>query len=392
MARKRGNNEGSIFRKKNGSWRAQVSLDGRRLSYTGKTKADCQEWIKKTLGQIDDGMTYANTQITLEEYLTGWIASKKSSLRQTTWKQYKMMIEKYIVPRLGGRKIHNLRPHDIQVFYDRLLADGMGAFSVLKIHTILHGALDRAVRLGSMPSNPTSLAIPPREPAREMQFYDENQVNQLLVTAQGHYLESILHLAVTTGMRQMELLGLKWADLDWVNQTLKVERQLARPTGEDVSFTQPKTRYGKRTVVLGSGTIQALQNHNERQNLARQKAAENWVEYGLIFTTRYGTPHHPRNILRDFKLLAERAGLPIIRFHDLRHTAASLMLNHGIPVIVVSRMLGHAKPSITLDVYGHLLPSMQIEAAEKIDVLITPVSVQQVAPGCTRLHPEEAHP
>ena len=165
---------------------------------------------------------------------------------------------------------------------------------------------------------------------------------------------------------------------------LKVEWQLARPTGEDVAFTQPKTRYGKRTVVLGSGTIHALRKHNERQNLARQKAAENWLENNLIFTTCYDTPHNPRNILRDFKLLAKRAGLPIIRFHDLCHTAASLMLNHGIPIIVVSRMLGHAKPSITLDVYGHLLPSMQIKAAEKIDELITPVLLEPVAPGCTR--------
>jgi len=126
---------------------------------------------------------------------------------------------------------------------------------------------------------------------------------------------------------------------------------------------------------LGSGTIQALQNQNERQNQARQKADDNWVEYGLIFTTRYGTPHSPRNLLRDFKLLLERAGLPIIRFHDLRHTAASLMLNHGVPVIVVSRRLGRSKPSITLDIYGHLIPCMQVEAAEKIDVLITPVAV-----------------
>jgi len=392
MARKRGNNECSIFRKKNGSWRAQVSIDGRRLSFTGKTKKECQDWIKKTLGQVDDGMTFASTQITLEEYLMGWIASKRSSIRHTTWNQYKWVIDRYIIPQLGHFKIHGLRPHDIQVVYDRLLGEGTGAYTVLKVHTVLHGALDRAVRLGSIPSNPTSLAIPPKEPTHEMQFYDESQVNQMLVTAHGHYLEPILHLAVTTGMRQMELLGLKWTDLDWVNQSIKIERQLARPTGEGIQFTQPKTKFGKRTVVLGSGSIQVLRDHYERQNRARQKAADLWVEHGLIFTTRYGTPHHPRNILRDFKLLAERAGLPIIRFHDLRHTAASLMLNHGIPVIVVSRMLGHAKPSITLDVYGHLLPSMQIEAAEKIDVLITPVALHQVAPGCTRLHPEEALP
>ena len=380
MAKKRGNSEGSIFRKKNGSWRAQVSLDGRRLSYTAKTKKECQEWIKKTLGQIDDGMNFASTQITLEEYLSGWIASKKSSLRHTTWTQYKVVIDKYIVPQIGHIKIRGLRPDHIQVFYDRLLGEDTGAYTVLKIHTVLHGALGRAVRIGSIGNNPASLAIPPKEPTREMQIFDEGLVSQMLVAAHKNYLEPILHLAVTSGMRQMELLGLKWTDLDWVNQSIKVERQLARPVGEDVQFTQPKTKFGRRTVVLGSGSIYVLRNHYDRQNEARQKAGDKWVEHGLIFTTRYGTPHHPRNLLRDFKLLLKNAGLPIIRFHDLRHTAASLMLNHGIPVIVVSRRLGHAKPSITLDVYGHLIPSMQIEAAQKIDELITPVR-------CTGLHP-----
>ena len=145
--------------------------------------------------------------------------------------------------------------------------------------------------------------------------------------------------------------------------------------------TLHKTKFGNRTIVLGSGSIDVLRNQYERKDQARIKAAGKWVEHGLNFTTRYGTPHHPRNILRDFKLLAERAALPIIRFHDLRHTAASVRLNHGIPVIVVSRMLGHAKPSITLVVYVHLLPSMQIEAAEKIDVLITPIALHRVAPA-----------
>ena len=219
-----------------------------------------------------------------------------------------------------------------------------------------------------------------------MQIFDESQVSQMPMAAYGHYLEPILHLAVTTGMRQIELLGLKWTDLDWVKQSIKVETQLVRPTGEGVSFTQPKTRLGKRTVVVGSGTIQVLQDHYERQNRARHKSGENWVKYGLIFCTRYGTKIHFRSLLRDFKNILRKAGLPEIRFHDLRHTAASLMLNHGIPFIVMARMLGQAKPSITLDVYGHLIPSMDEVAAQKIDEIVTPVELHRlhpVAPGCT---------
>jgi integrase len=199
----------------------------------------------------------------------------------------------------------------------------------------------------------------------------------MLVTARDTRLESILHLAVTTGMRQMELLGLKWTDLDWTKQTIKVERQLVRPEENVAQFAAPKTKYGRRTISMGSRSIEIIRGHYERQNAERIKAGVKWREHGLIFTNAEGGPLDPRNLLRDFKRLLSSSGLPPIRFHDLRHTAASLMLNHNIPVLVVSRMLGHARPSITLDVYGHQIPSMQAGFAERIDELVTPILFRQ---------------
>ena len=169
---------------------------------------------------------------------------------------------------------------------------------------------------------------------------------------------------------------LLWTDLDWSRKYLKVERQLQRPDGNGVVFVPTKTSYGKRSVALGAITIEVLRAHYERQQRERVAAGEKWVEHGLIFTTGIGTPISQRNLLRNFKVLLQQAGLPPIRFHDLRHSAASLMLNNGVPVIVVSRRLGHARTSITLDVYGHLLPSMQAEAAELIDALVTPAEVK----------------
>ena len=182
-------------------------------------------------------------------------------------------------------------------------------------------------------------------------------------------------------MHESELLALKWTDLDWIRKYLKVERQLQRPAGNGVVFIPPKTGNGKRSVALGEMTVEVLHAHYERQQIERLAAGETWVEYGLIFTTSNGTPIHQRNLQRDFKSLIKKAGLPPIRFHDLRHTAASLMLNHDIPVIVVSRRLGHARTSITLDVFGHLLPSMQAEAAELIDGLVTPTEVKLNQPN-----------
>jgi integrase len=224
-----------------------------------------------------------------------------------------------------------------------------------------------------------------------MAILNESLVSQLLVAANGHRWEALYHLAIVTGMHQMELLGLRWTDLDFLHQTLIVERQLQRPDGgATVKFSSPKTRYGKRAIALGGKTIEVLRAHLLRQQAEKTAAGDKWVENGLIFTNSLGGPINARNLLRNFKQLLKAAGLPDIRFYDLRHTAASLMLNHNIPVIVVSRRLGHARPSITLDVYGHLIPSLQAEAAQKIDELITPVEItklNQLHPICTRFNP-----
>ena len=286
----------------------------------------------------------------------------------------------YILPNLGNIKLKDLRPDQIQWMYNRMLEQNVGIPTVLKVHGVLHSALAQAEKMGMISRNPVSATQPPKEPAREMAILNEIQVSQLLIALHGHRLEAVIHLAIVTGMRQMELLGLKWTDLDWIRKTIKVERQLDRPDGEGVQFSAPKTRYGKRSVALGRKSIDVLRSHYERQQGDRQRVGENWNVHDLIFPNRDGGPMDPRNLLRDFKIVLRNAGLPVIRFHDLRHTAASLMLNNGVAPIIVSRRLGHARASITLDIYGHLIPSMQSEAAEMIDELITPIPLHRVAP------------
>jgi integrase len=181
----------------------------------------------------------------------------------------------------------------------------------------------------------------------------------------------------------MELLGLKWIDLDWIMQTIKVERHLVRSEQGEIQFASLKTKFGRRMVSLGSKMIEVLRNQYERQHVERRAAGNLWTENDLIFTNDIGGPLEPRNLLRDFKKLLRDADLPLIRFHDLRHSAASRMLNHDVPVLVVSWLLGHSWPSITLDVYGHLMPSAQAEVADKMDELITPIELINF----TRLHP-----
>lgn len=373
MAKRRGNNEGSIHELPSGSWRAQITLDGFRLSYTSKLRRDCQAWLKKTIGQIDEGMNYDSTRVTLEDFLSSWINSSKTRVRPRTYTQYTQLSRQYIFPHLGMIKIRDLRPEQIQKMYDKLLSQEVGVYTILKIHSILSAALEYALRLSVVSRNPATLAMPPQKPAMEMKILDEGQVSQLLITARGNRLEGLLQLTLSTGIREMELLGLKWTDLDWVKRTLKIERQLAREKNLKSQFVSPKTRAGKRTIVLGKSTIELLRAHYERQLEERKAAGEKWHEQGLIFTNRYGGPMDSRNLLRDFKNLLSQSGLPEMRFHDLRHTAASLMLNRNVNPLAVSKRLGHARTSITLDTYGHLMPNLQEEVAEVIDELITPI-------------------
>lgn len=376
MAKKRGNGEGSLHKRSNGTWEAQASLEGRRLSRTFKSYREGQEWLKKTISQIDNGMTLTSTKISVAEYFHGWLTSIKSSIRRTSWIHYESLIRCYITPNIGSVRLIDLRPDLVQNFYNHLLAYGCGIPTVLKLHFVLHCGLERAVAIGMIPRNPAKYARPPKKVAKEMEILTDNEVTRLLLASKGHRLEALIHLAVVTGAREMELLGLSWEHIDWLTKTVKIDRQLCRPDGDGlVKFSAPKTHYGKRVVSLGKMTIDLLRQHYKNQEFERIAAGDKWVESNLIFTSTIGTPIDNSKMRRVFKALLTCSGLPIIRFHSLRHTSASLLLSQGVPVIEVSRRLGHSRPSITLDVYGHLIPGIHNEVGEMLDELITPIAV-----------------
>jgi integrase len=376
MAKKRGNGEGSLHKRSNGSWEAQVSLEGHRLSRTFKSFREGQEWLKKTIIQIDDGMTLTSTKISVGEYFHGWLTSIKSSIRETSWIHYESLIRCYIIPNIGKIRLIDLRPDIIQNFYDHLIANGCGIPTVLKLHFVLHCGLERAVAVGMVPRNPARYVRRPKKIAKEMEILTDDEVTRLLLASKGHRLEALVHLAVVTGAREMELLGLSWEHIDWVKKTVRIDRQLCRTSRHGiVKFSPPKTHYGKRVISLGKVTIDLLRQHLMNQELERLAAGDKWVESNLVFTTIIGTPMDNSKMRRAFKSLLTISCLPIIRFHSLRHTCASLLLSQGIPVIEVSRRLGHSRPSITLDVYGHLIPGLHSEIGDMLDELITPIPV-----------------
>jgi integrase len=389
MVKKRGNNEGSIHKRKNGTWRVQVSIDGKRLSRTFKTHKECVTWMKKTHNRIDGGLTYETAHLSIEEFMNRWLVSSESSLRPKTWHQYKQITRDYILPELGQIKLANLRPDIIQATYDKHLVSGVGVRTVQYIHSVLRSCLYRAVKLGILQRNPIIGTSPPKAKYKEMKVLDEEEAQLLLITsrAKEDRYSALYQLALTTGMRQGELLGLKWKDINWDRKTITVQRQLARIPGGKLEFVQPKTRSSVRTISLGEMTIAILKEHQKQQFHESNQKGTCWKDFDLLFPASTGTPTNPSNLYyRSFKPLLKDAELPTIRFHDLRHTAASLMLSHGVSVLAVSKRLGHAQPSITLDVYGHLIPGVQEKVASIMDEIITPITLPDavlVAPGCT---------
>lgn len=364
---RRGNHEGSIFKRSSGKWRAQISLDGHRLSLTAATKAECQAWLRKLQDQIDQGLSYKGASLTLDEFLAYWLSTVHIALRPKVAHQYERIVANHISPTLGSTKLRELRPEQIDQLYQAELKLGIGNRTIRLTHAVLHRALKKANQMGYIARNPADSATPPRLICKEMMVLDEEQVVRFLIAARNSRNYALFLLAVKTGMRQGELLGLKWSDLNWTSGVLQVRRQLQRVPSHGFTFCEPKTLAGRRSIQLGEGTLAALRDHMAYQQQEKSLLAGRWQESGLIFTSSIGTPLDLRNLLRDFKEVLANAGLPPIRFHDLRHTAASIMLNRNIPVLTVSRILGHSKPSITLDVYGHLISGAQLEAARIMD-------------------------
>ena len=388
MATKRGNNEGSIFKQANGKWRAQVSINGKRMSHTANSKAECQDWIRKMLNQIDQGLTFEDSNLMLREYLKEWITIKKNDLRLRSGFQYERLIDMYIVPMLGKTKLKDLNLRIVNQFYEHLKNKGVGLSNIRYSHRVLHAALEQAVKSGTIGRNPAHGATVPRASHKEMKILNDQQVSLFLMAASTSKYKTLYHLAVTTGMRFSELRGLCWSDIDWIKGTIKVSRQIQDVTGRGSVSGAPKSFAGTRTILLGETTLNELRGQELRVDDEKHKAGESWKDNDLMFPSIVGTPFVSMSLQHDFKGILRSADLPNIRFHDLRHTAASLMLNHGVPALVVSKILGHSNPSITLSIYAHSTVDMQSMAAGVMDAIVTPIPVS-IVPLHTVAHDEK---
>jgi integrase len=282
-----------------------------------------------------------------------------------------MMIRRHISPALGRVKLERLTAAHVQSLYASKLRDGLKPSSVRYIHAVLHRALEQAVRFHLIPFNPASRVDPPKVRQDEITPLDAEQARSLLDAAKGDPLEALYVVSLTCGLRIGEALGLRWTDIDLDAGTLRVSRQLQRKRRMDgkpgkLVFSEPKNA-SRRTVDLPQRALESLRTHRKRQ-LEERVGATHYEDSGLVFATGIGTPFDAQNVVnRHFKPLLKRAGLPSIRWHDLRHTYATLLLSRGTHPTYVQKSLGHASVQLTLDRYSHWMPSMGRNTAEGID-------------------------
>jgi integrase len=306
----------------------------------------------------------------IKEYLQLFLTRIEPTLHPNTFQDYSQVVRDHIIPYIGSIKLKDLNRDHIQMLYSIKLERGTTPTRVRFIHKILKRALNLAVRWNYIERNPTNFVSIPKKSRKEMKTFSVKEVRIFLNAVRGSRLEALFHLAVTSGLRQSEILGIKWHDLDWDTGNLRIQRQLQRVRGQGLIFSEPKSASGRRLIVIVSTTLDKLKEHKYSQDIERQGFAEGWQGLDLIFTMPKGSPIGPRYLFRKFKSVINDAGLPDIRFHDLRHTAATLMLQCGVHPKVVQERLGHSSISITLDTYSHTTPVMQYEAAMKIDELI----------------------
>jgi len=302
----------------------------KRRTVYGRTRKEAADKLAKVLSDRIEGIDYDDENMTVGEYLDRWLkGSVRGSVRQSTYDRDANLIRNHLSPVLGGIKLKKLSAAHVQHFYRDRLDAGLSASTVHKMHAILHKALARAVAWQMVPRNVSEAVEPPRPATREMRPLSPAEARRLLDAADGERFEALYVLAVTTGMRQGELLALKWQDVDLENATISVRRTLTRDGGR-VTIGEPKTRKSRRLIRLTSQATGALRRHLERQLWEIQALGDGYTDQGLVFTTATGAPVSPSNLRqRSFARLLRKAGLPRVRFHDLRHTCATVLLSKG---------------------------------------------------------------
>src|SRR5215216_3078135 len=374
-----------ITKRKDGRYMARYTVhtpDGpkRKVIYS-RTYKEGERKLAEARGDAARGIVFDTKGVTVGDFLTWWLEDVvKPNKSHRTYATHRQQVRSHIAPALGWIKLEALRKAHVDRLYADLLrakpeGSGLAPSSVRRVHAVLHAALEEAVRGDLIPRNPAAHANRPKVRQQEIEPLDAKQAVALLEAARGNRYEALYVLCLTAGLRQGEALGLKWSDIDLDAGTLRVNRQLQRVRRDGdrsgtLVFSEPKNA-SRRAVGLPPRAVRALREHRKRQLEKKLRAGAEWQDNDLVFTSSKGTPLEAQNVVnRSFKPLLERAGLPPIRFHDLRHSCLSLLANRGEPIRDLQALAGHATAAFTLQRYTHHYDSSARRTADAMgDIL-----------------------
>ena len=360
------------------SWRFRVDLvdpatgKRRQPQRTYQTKREAESGLAQWLVDIKRGTAVDRSKMSVAAYLDYWLETiAQHRVRATTLASYRQIIRHRLVPSLGAVALQKLAPAQVQTCYGWLLesgrSDGRGATlsprSVRYAHAVLRMALQDAVKLGLVSRNVCEAATPPKAARPQVKYWDIDEVQRFLHIAANDRFGTLWLLALHTGMRRGEVLGLRWQDVDLDQSMLRVRQSLVQ-SGGVLAFQEPKTASGRRTIALDAASVAALRQLRAEQMEQRLKRGPEWQDHDLVFATETGAPLHPSNVNRHLVALMAKAGVTRIPFHGLRHTHATLLMMNGVDPKVASERLGHAGIAITLQTYSHVVPGLQREAAD----------------------------
>lgn len=375
MAR-RGRGEGTIYRRADGRWEAKVDLgfiNGRRVrkSVYGRTRREVQEKLTALLANVQRGLPVLDERTTVGEFLTQWLTAIRTRLRPKTYRSYEQIVRLHLIPVIGTLPLVKLQPQHVQQLVSSRLQRGLSARTADYCRIVLRVALNDAVKWGIIARNVAALADPPQRDPVQHRAWSVDEARRFLAAVRGDRLEALYTVALALGLRQGELLGLTWDNVDLEHGLLRVTQQLQWIEGKPV-LLPPKSAASRRVLRLPEVLRSALRRHRVRQHEERLAAGPAWVgnQWNLVFTTARGTPLDPKKVRSQFRAWCVRAGVRPIRFHDLRHTCATLLLAQDIPPRVVQELLGHAQVSLTLETYTAVLPRHLEAAAARMDALL----------------------
>jgi integrase len=376
---KRGNNEGSICKRSDGRYQAAITIGydqetgkQKRQFFYGKTRTEVAQKLKDAINLKDKGIIIEPTKLTTGELVEHWLDTYgKSAIRESTYLRYRTALKCHINPAIGHIPLKDLKPDHIQRMYN-LLSESMSHSTVSNAHTLLKQAIAHAVQQSYIVRNVIDTISIPKSRKKDISVWTIEQFNSFLASIRKHKLYPLFLLEYGTGMRRSELLAIRWADIDLTNSVVTVRKSLSRGVDHRFVIADTKTAKGVRQIPLPAKVTAELKAHKARQNEVKLMSGPAYTDNDLVFCLSDGSIMDPGNLNRIFGRMQSKTALPRIRFHDLRHSHATMLLLLGEHPKVVQERLGHSSITMTLDTYSHLIPGMQSKASSKLnDVLDT---------------------